>query len=68
MHRQSRGCFLRPFTLGSWSLARARKRARHGEPALPSPRPFFCFKQHVFVYLEIAIEEEPVGRLLFEVH
>ncbi|NXL10952.1 PPIL6 protein, partial [Mesembrinibis cayennensis] len=24
------------------------------------------YKQHVFVYLEIAIEEQPIGRLLFE--
>lgn len=39
----------------------------HGELAFPSLHLFFCFKQHVFVYLEIAIEEQPVGRLLFEV-
>ncbi|NXA38451.1 PPIL6 protein, partial [Eudromia elegans] len=27
----------------------------------------FCFGQHVFVYLDVTIEEQPVGRLLFEV-
>ena len=40
---------------------------QHGELAFPSLHFFLCFKQHVFVYLEIAIEEQPVGRLLFEV-
>lgn len=40
---------------------------QHRELAFPSLRLFFCSKQHVFVYLEIAIEEQPVGRLLFEV-
>ncbi|NXT76680.1 PPIL6 protein, partial [Zapornia atra] len=34
--------------------------------AFPSLRLSFCSKQHVFVYLEIAIGEQPVGRLLFE--
>lgn len=66
---QCRSCrhFLGPFVLGSWTLAGVRKRVQHSDLAFPSLHLFFCFKQHVFVYLEIAIEEQPVGRLLLEV-
>ncbi|NXD08229.1 PPIL6 protein, partial [Nothocercus nigrocapillus] len=34
--------------------------------AVTSRRLLFCFKQHVFVYLDITIQEQPIGTLLFE--
>lgn len=49
------------------ALTCIRKEGLHWKLAFISLDLFFWPKQHMFVYLDIAIEEQPIGTLLFEV-